>query len=272
MRLEKPAGFMLLLWPCWWGIFLALKTNPQPNTKTLIFLFLFTIGALIVRGAGCIINDIADRKIDAQVERTKNRPLASGALKVWQAILFLVLLLLIGLAVFLQLNLTAQILSISAFVIAVIYPFTKRFFAMPQLVLGICFNSGALIGYSAITGNISAAAILVYLAGICWTLAYDTIYAHQDLADDKKIGVNSSALFFGQKNSSIITIFFALTICFLAFALDLHILNLAALAVLAADFGWQIYRLDLSNPQKCMQIFKHNAFISGGLAVIFLVI
>jgi 4-hydroxybenzoate polyprenyltransferase len=276
MRLEKPAGFLLLMWPCWWGVFLALQTNvqtslqniSQPNTKTLFFLFLFAIGAIIVRGAGCIINDIADRKIDAQVQRTKNRPLASGALKVWQAILFLILLLLIGLLVFLQLNNFAQILAISAFAIAIIYPFAKRFFAVPQLFLAVCFNSGVLIGYSAITGTLSAAAILIYISGIFWTLAYDTIYAHQDLADDKKLGIKSSAVFFGQNNSKFITIFFSLTVCFLAFAIDINIYNLIALAILAIDFCWQIYRLNLSNAQICLQLFKHNAFISGGLIVL----
>lgn len=269
MRLEKPAGFLLLMWPCWWGVFLSAGSiNNLFNPKILVFLFLFLIGAIIVRGAGCIVNDIADRKIDAQVERTKNRPLASGVLQVWQAILFLILLLSGGLYIFLELNLKAEIAAILAFFVAVIYPFTKRFFVMPQLVLGICFNSGVLIATEHFTNQISSSAIYIYIAGICWTLAYDTIYANQDKPDDIKAGINSSALFFGSKNKMITGVFFALTLVFFIIALPLKPLVILALTILALDFLWQMQQLDVNNAQKCLSLFKHNAFISGGLALI----
>jgi 4-hydroxybenzoate polyprenyltransferase len=270
MRLHRPAGFMLLMWPCWWGVLLATETiSGSVQNINYFLLFILTLGSIIVRGAGCVINDIADRKIDAQVERTKNRPLASGALNVTQALVFLGILLLGGLYVFLQLNTLAKLLSLAAFGVAVIYPFAKRFFPVPQLILGIAFNSGALIGYATVTGYVDTPAVMLYIAGISWTLAYDTIYAHQDKKYDVNIGVNSSALFFGKYNRFWIATFFDITWALVLAAAWLRfgfsVIGVVAILAVIFDFAKQVTRIDFDDEKQCAKYFKHNAYISGGL-------
>lgn len=263
MRLHQQAGIWLLLWPCWWSIALA-----SPNiVNDSYFLAIFLIGAIAMRGAGCIINDIIDRKIDAQVERTKNRPLASGELSVFNAIILLLLLLLIGLFVMLQLNIEGIIISLVAFVMAIIYPTMKRLIAWPQIFLALTFNLGALIGWVTITsGSIELPAILLYLSGIFWTLGYDTIYAHQDKKDDVNIGVKSTAVSMKGESKKYVSIFyiFMIILTFVAASFSfpetpifLYLFLMLALLQLL----WQIKMVDLDNPEDCMKKFKSNIFL-----------
>jgi 4-hydroxybenzoate polyprenyltransferase len=263
-RLDKPAGYLLLFWPCAWAIILA-----STNSATLYYnLILFFIGAVSMRSAGCIINDIIDRKIDAQVTRTKNRPLASGRLKLSEALLLLTAMLLIGLHVFLRINDTAKFISFIALLLAVIYPLTKRFFSFPQLFLGLAFSSGALVAWAQIAGDINYAAFLLYLGGIFWTIGYDTIYAHQDKTDDIKAGVKSTAITFGTKSSMIIWAFLALAYVFITeAALYMNDESLSYIYCIPALIHMMLIMkdLDLKNPANCMKKFNKIAYITGVL-------
>jgi len=196
-RLDRPIGTWLLLLPCWWATAMAAPGWPDPW-----FLGLFAVGALVMRGAGCTVNDIADREFDKKVARTAGRPIASGQVSVAQALAFLALQLGIGLAVLLQFNGYTVILGVSSLALVAIYPFAKRVTYWPQFVLGLTFNWGALVGWAAVTGGLEAPAVLLYAAGILWTMGYDTIYAHQDKEDDVLIGVKSTALKFGAATGS----------------------------------------------------------------------
>ncbi|MGI9504645.1 MAG: UbiA family prenyltransferase, partial [Geminicoccaceae bacterium] len=173
-RWDRPIGAWLLLWPCWWGLGLA------PGWPSVWLAIVFLIGAFAMRGAGCTINDMTDRDLDSKVERTRNRPLASGALAPLQALLFLGAQLLVGLAVLTQLNVNAALVALAAMPLVVAYPWMKRITWWPQLFLGITFKWGALVGWTAATGSLGWPAVFLYVAGIFWTLGYDTIYAHQD--------------------------------------------------------------------------------------------
>ena len=191
-RADRPIGTWLLLLPCWWSISLA--SPSWPDGKMLV---LFVIGSLVMRGAGCTVNDIVDRNFDARVARTAARPISSGQVSVRQAIIFLALQLLLGLVVLLQFNTFAIGLGIGSLVLVALYPFMKRITYWPQLFLGLTFNWGALLGWAAVKGGFGLSAAVLYAAGIFWTLGYDTIYAHQDKEDDILIGVKSTALKFG---------------------------------------------------------------------------
>ena len=266
MRLHQPAGFLLLFWPCSWSIILA----EDGIAINIYLLAIFLIGSIAIRGAGCVINDIWDREIDAKVERTKNRPLASGALSVKAALILLFLLLIIGLFILFELGKIAAIYSFIAFGLAIVYPLMKRFFPLPQLFLGITFNLGSIIVWVAIKGEISLPAILLYIGGIFWTIGYDTIYAHQDIKDDKKLGVKSTAISFGKLNKTIIFTCFIIFHVMLTSATFINGFTLAPLmlAPLALDLARQVITFDLKNPKDCMSKFKHNAFISGFLALL----
>lgn len=220
-----------------------------------------------MRTSGCIINDIWDRKIDALVERTKDRPLASGALKVWQALILLIFFLLIGLIVFLELNYTARLISLYALGLAILYPLTKRFFFLPQLFLGITFNLGALIGWATIVGDVGMPAIFLYIAGIFWTLGYDTIYGHQDIKDDKNIGIKSTSITFGKNSALMITSCYLLTYIFLSMACIYAGNKFGVLTLIPTLINLirQIFTLDLKDPQNCASKFKWNAYATGFL-------
>lgn len=225
-------------------------------------LLLFALGAIVMRGAGCVVNDIIDRNIDAQVERTKSRPIASGAVSVKQAIAFLTLLLTIGLIILLQFNTTTRLLGIIILLPIIIYPFMKRFTYWPQLFLGLTFNWGALMGWAAVSGHVSVPAVLIYLAGIFWTLGYDTIYAHQDKEDDLAIGVKSTALAFGSRSKKYVTLFYLLTLLFLILAGIFRGYGFpffSAIAVTALHFAWQIRSVNLDDPTDCLIVFRSNA-------------
>jgi 4-hydroxybenzoate polyprenyltransferase len=213
MRLDKPAGTWLLLLPCWWGV--ALAADYFPN---LWYMFLFALGAVVMRGAGCVVNDIYDRKLDGLVERTRSRPLASGEVSLFQALVFLALLLFLGLCILLLFNRVTVVLGALSLLLVFTYPLMKRITWWPQLFLGLTFNWGVLMGGTAMTEAIDFPHLLAYAAGIFWTLGYDTIYAHQDQRDDALIGIKSTALLFGEKSQLWVSAFYVLTLVFLAFA------------------------------------------------------
>ena len=255
-RFDRPIGAWLLLWPCWWSMTLA-----GPGLRDLPLYLLFFIGAFAMRAAGCVYNDIVDRDIDAQVERTRHRPLASGALSLMQAILMMAGLMLIGLLVLLLMNPFAIALGASSLALVVIYPFAKRFTDWPQFVLGLAFNWGALLGWAAVKGSLGLAPVALYLGGICWTLGYDTIYAHQDKEDDAVVGVRSTALLFAEHTRLWLTLFYTLTI--LMFALsgwlaDLHAIYYYLLALAALHLVVQIVWVDTDDSETCLKVFRFN--------------
>lgn len=263
-RLDRPIGTWLLLLPCWWGT--ALSSGDAPRWDLFA---LFAIGALTMRGAGCVINDLWDRDIDRKVARTASRPLASGRIGVPHALGFLVLLLLIGLGVLLQLNRPAIVTGIAVMGVVVLYPLAKRVTFWPQLVLGVAFNWGALVGWAAVRGGLETPAILLYAAGILWTLGYDTIYAHQDKADDAEIGVKSTALLFGRQTRPWLAGFYAGTTALLVAAglsVEAAWPFYAALTAAALHFAWQVVTIDLDDPKDCLVKFKSNR--DAGLAVV----
>ena len=255
-RLDRPIGTWLLLLPCWWGA--ALATPAWPDVTMFV---LFTIGAVVMRGAGCTVNDLADRKFDARVARTATRPIASGQISVLKAFVFLALQLLLGLSILLQFNAFTVALGASSLLLIVLYPFMKRITYWPQLFLGFTFNWGALLGWAAVKGELSAPAFVLYGAGIFWTLGYDTIYAHQDKKDDVLIGVKSTALKFGDGTKPWLVGFYSITVILLA-ATGL-LANLAwpfysGLTLAALHLAWQIKSVDIANSKNCLRRFKSN--------------
>ena len=269
MRADRPIGTWLLLLPCWAGLLLGL-TQLGPGTLPSVHLFsgivlgyvvLFAIGAFVMRGAGCTYNDITDRDFDARVERTAQRPIPAGQISVKGAALFLIAQALVGLVVLSQFNRFTILLGLASLILVAIYPFMKRITYWPQLWLGLTFNWGALVGYSAITGTLSPAAFALYGAGIFWTLGYDTIYAHQDKDDDALIGVKSSALALGEKTPFWLTIFYGLTILSLlvmSVVAHFHPLSITMLAAPTLHFLWQRRRLDINDGHNCLRLFKSN--------------
>ena len=263
MRLDRPIGTWLLLLPCWWSLGLGWQLNQQKTTLLELgyLYFLFTVGAILMRGAGYTINDLWDRKLDQLVARTANRPIASGVISVTNAILFLLLLLTLSLTILLQLNETCWLLGFLVLLLVFSYPTFKRFTYWPQLVLGLTFNWGALMGWVSITGTIDTPSLILYLAGIFWTLGYDTIYAHQDKEDDALIGVKSSALALENLTKPFIYIVYTVTIfgIFLIgwiskFSIPFYLVCLIALCQLIC----QIRALDLDSPNDCLKKFKSN--------------
>ncbi len=255
-RLDRPIGTWLLLLPCWWS--LALATNGWPDPY---YVLLFGIGALVMRGAGCTINDLADQDFDAKVARTVDRPIANGDLSQTQAFIFLGVQLAIGLIVLLQFNTYTIWLGISSLGLIVIYPFMKRITYWPQACLGLAFNWGALVGWSAVTRDLQLAPIVLYVAGFFWTLGYDTIYAHQDKADDAMIGVKSTALKFGDASKIWISGFYAISLFLIAVAGYLaHMTGpfYICLALCSVHALWQVWTLEISKPENCLRRFKSN--------------
>ncbi len=265
IRFDRPIGTWLLLFPCWWSLALAAAAGATdggwPDWRLAL---LFAVGALIMRGAGCTINDLADREYDAKVARTATRPIPSGQITPRQAFVFLALELLAGLLVLLQLNGFAILLGLAALPLVFAYPFMKRFTYWPQAWLGLTFNWGALLGWAAATGGLAWPPVLLYAAGLCWTLGYDTIYAHQDKEDDALIGVKSSALKLGDRTRPWLAAFYIATVALLAaagLAAGLGWPFLLAVAAVAAQFAWQLAGLDTENPGDCLMRFKSNRFV-----------
>ncbi len=260
-RLDRPAPIWLLLLPCWWSIALAAPPGRWPS---FWLLFLFGFGAIVMRGAGCTFNDLVDRDYDRRVARTAGRPIASGEIGIFGALVFLALQLLIGLFILLLLRPLAAGLGVASLLLVATYPFMKRITYWPQAFLGLTFNYGALMGYAAATGRIDAAPLALYGAGIAWTLVYDTIYAHQDKEDDALIGVRSTALKFGAKTKPWLALFALIMLVLLAIAIWLGGLgNLAWIAVAGAALllAWQIVFVDIDNPADCLKKFRANRWL-----------
>src|ERR1700736_3583654 len=219
-RLDRPIGSWLLLIPCWWSAALAAGVISDLSRLPLT-IALFFIGAFVMRGAGCTWNDITDRDLDALVERTRSRPIPAGQVSVPQAVAFLVVQALVGLAVLLQFNSFAVATGIASLVIVAVYPFMKRITWWPQIVLGLAFSWGALMGFAVTLGRIDAAALALYAGSIAWVIGYDTIYAHQDAEDDALIGIKSTALLFGTRTRQALTVFYGLAVVLIGAALML---------------------------------------------------
>jgi len=259
-RLDRPIGSWLLLMPCWWSAALAAGVVGDLGRLPLTIV-LFFIGAFVMRGAGCTWNDITDRDLDAQVERTRSRPIPAGQVSVPQAGAFLVVQALIGLAVLLQFNRFAVATGTASLVIVAVYPFMKRITWWPQIVLGLAFSWGALMGFAVMQQRIDAPALLLYAGSIAWVIGYDTIYAHQDAEDDALIGIKSTALLFGARTRPALTAFYGLAVVLIGAALALAGARWPAwigLAAFAAHLIWQIGRLQISDPALCLRIFKSN--------------
>ena len=259
-RIDRPIGIWLLLWPCWWSSALVALNQgiPHPHPWHLIY---FAIGATAMRGAGCTYNDIVDRDIDGQVERTKSRPIPSGQVTVKQATIFLIALCLIGLWVLLQFNQYTILLGAASLLPVAIYPFMKRLISWPQLVLGIAFNWGALLGWTAMTGSLGWPTVILYVGAVAWTIGYDTIYAHQDKDDDAVLGLKSTALTFGDKTVSYLYIFYG--ICWLAiFTAGMmsggYIIFATLMALAAMQLVWQITTLKTNDGANCLTRFRSN--------------
>ena len=260
MRLDRPIGWWLLLLPCWWGLALA-QIAAGGGWPDLSKAFLFLVGAIVLRGAGCTLNDIVDRDIDNQVERTRARPLPAGLISLPGAFVFLGVQLLVGLVILLQFNRLTIITAIASLAIVAVYPFMKRITYWPQLVLGFAFNWGALLGWTSVHNNFSLAPVLLYAGGISWTLAYDTIYAHQDKDDDASIGVKSTALRFGDATIYWLAFFFTLALVLIDASLWVVSAPLAAhvgIAGAALHAAWQISQFDGNDSYKCLKLFRAN--------------
>lgn len=259
-RYDRPIGSWLLLMPCWWSAALAAGVAHDVRSLPLVVL-LFFIGAFVMRGAGCTWNDITDRDLDAKVERTRSRPIPAGQVGVKQALAFLVAQALIGLMVLLQFNRFAILTGIASLVIVAIYPFMKRITWWPQMVLGLAFSWGALMGFAVAFGRLDATALLLYAGSIAWVIAYDTIYAHQDAEDDALIGIKSTARLFADRTHLALVLFYGLAVVLIGAALVTAHAGVAAwigLAGFAAHLGWQVHRLDTADPALCLRVFKSN--------------
>lgn len=272
MRLDRPIGIWLLLLPGWWSIALA---TPHHSTilNALWLAALFGIGALVMRGAGCIINDLWDQDFDKKVERTRTRPLAAGTLTSWKAGVFLAALLLLGLTVLLQTNVATILLGLLSVPFIIVYPFMKRVTWWPQFFLGLTLNFGALMGWTAITEDLSLPPVLLYIGAIFWTLGYDTIYAHMDRHDDAMIGIKSSARKLGNATKPALILFYSMaTLFFFAGAAltGISVPLIIGTGIIAAAFAWQISTLDIHDPVICLRLFKFNRDQAFVILIVFI--
>jgi 4-hydroxybenzoate polyprenyltransferase len=259
-RFDRPSGSWLRLMPCWWSAALASGVAGDIRRLPLV-IGLFFDGAFVMRGAGCTWNDITDRDLDARVERTRSRPIPAGQISVTQAVAFLVAQALIGFAVLLQFNRLAIATGIASLVIVAIYPFMKRITWWPQIVLGLAFSWGGLMGFAVMLARIDPPALWLYAGSIAWVIGYDTIYAHQDTEDDALIGIKSTALLFGARTRPALVVFYGLAVVLIGMALAASGASWPAaigLVAFAVHLVWQIVRLDISDPVLCLRIFKSN--------------
>lgn len=258
-RLDRPIGSWLLLIPCWWSLALAAVTAGQP--PSLWHALLFFIGAFAMRGAGCTWNDIVDRDLDARVERTRSRPIPSGQVSIPGAAVFLLLQALAGLVVLLQFNTFTILVGLASLAVVAVYPFMKRVTHWPQIVLGLAFSWGALMGWPAVFGRLDWPALLLYGGAIAWVIGYDTIYAHQDREDDALIGIKSTAILFGERTRPLLASFYAVAVLLLGLAgwsAGASVTFVVGLLVFASHLAWQIWRLDIADPLLCLALFKSN--------------
>lgn len=260
-RWDRPIGWWLLLWPCWWSAALV-AIAAERGAPNIWHLFLLLVGAIAMRGAGCTYNDLIDRDLDAHVERTKNRPLPSGAVTPWQAMIFLVLQALVGALVLFQFNRFTIIVGLASLIVVAVYPFAKRVTNWPQFVLGLAFSWGALVGWTATLGKLGTAPIALYFGAVLWTIGYDTIYALQDKEDDSLIGIKSTARLFGRRSRPVIAAFYIAA--FLLFGLACVLADAGPLAFAGLCAGllhslWLIVTLNPDNVENCLQRFRANS-------------
>lgn len=260
IRADRPIGTWLLLLPCLWSLSMASK-GINGGLPDPWFILLFAFGAFVMRGAGCVINDLWDRDIDSKVARTAERPIASGAVSVRAAFTYLAGLLLLGLLVLVQFNMTAIVLGVSSLALVAMYPFMKRITYWPQAFLGFTFNWGALLAWAAVTGNIDTTAALLYGAGVLWTLGYDTVYGHQDKADDLLAGVKSSSIKLGGYTQLFVAMVYMHSLLFLTLAgrmAEMSWFFYLMVGVVGLQFIWQIATLKIDDPANCLTRFKSN--------------
>ncbi len=258
-RLDRPIGSWLLLMPCWWSVGLA--GMRAGNFPSLWHIVLFFIGAFAMRGAGCTWNDLVDRDLDAKVERTRSRPIPSGQVTVGEATAFMLAQALIGLIVLLQFNRFTVITGLCSLLVVAIYPFMKRITYWPQIVLGLAFSYGALMGWPAAFGRLDWPAIVLYAGSISWVIGYDTIYAHQDREDDLLIGIKSTALLFGENTRPILAAFYCGAVLLIGTAGLMaggRFIFMLGLAAFAAHLAWQVARLNINDSAHCLKQFKSN--------------
>ncbi len=271
MRADRPAGVWLLFWPCVWGVLVA-RPEAMLAGEFWRLVLLFGVGAFAMRSAGCAYNDVVDRDLDRQVARTAGRPVASGQVSVPAAWALIVALSLVGLAVLLQLPGPAIVAGLASLGLVAAYPFMKRLTWWPQAWLGLTFNWGVIVGAAAVSGGVPLPAFLAYLAGVAWTLGYDTIYALQDIEDDALAGVKSSARRLGRRARAGVALFYALAVLLAAAALLLCDAGASALllAPVAIHLAWQVLRLDPDDPARCLALFRSNVWTGGLFALAFL--
>lgn len=270
-RWDRPIGWKLLMWPCFWSLILAMdakgfssELHPYPVALAIWYLFLFFIGAIAMRGAGCTWNDLVDQKIDNKVERTRSRPLPSGQVSRLQAKIFMGLQCLVGLIVLVEFNPFSIILGILSLVVVAIYPFMKRVTDWPQFFLGLAFNWGALMGWATIYGRLDFAPLSLYFGSVLWTIGYDTIYAHQDKEDDAIVGVHSTARLFGEKTKSALVFLYSgfLVLSLIAFLLaGVPAFAYLGLLLAAIHMFYQIITIDIDNNSECLRLFKSNSTV-----------
>ncbi|MCK0142629.1 4-hydroxybenzoate octaprenyltransferase [Aliiroseovarius sp. F20344] len=280
-RADRPIGTWLLLIPCWWGVLLATASTGKFGLYDAWIMLGCAIGAWLMRGAGCTWNDITDRDFDGQVERTRSRPIPSGQVGVKQAVIWMGLQALVAFGILLTFNTAAIIIGIVALLPVAVYPFAKRFTWWPQAFLGIAFNWGALLGWVAHTGSLELPPVILYVAGIAWTLFYDTIYAYQDTEDDALIGVKSTARLFGKNSRKWLKLFLMLTVALFAVATIFALVPLANVLTLVIALGgvwfmgwhlaWQLRKLDTDSPENCLKLFRSNRD-AGLIFVLFLAV
>ena len=263
-RLDKPIGYMLLFWPCLWGLTIAYNFENNSNTY-FFYLILFFLGSVFMRSAGCIVNDIVDRNYDKKVLRTKSRPIASGKISVKLGFFYIVVLCLLALLVLLQFNKSTIILGLASMPLAFSYPYMKRLTYWPQLFLGITFNYGLLIGWTSIQENLSLIPIIFYIGAIFWTLGYDTIYGYQDIKDDEIIGIKSTSIKFKNNPKKILIIcysLFLISLFYVGILMNFKNIYFCSLIIpLIHLLFYQIRTLNINNSRLCLKIFRSNNFL-----------
>ena len=263
-RLKKPIGFLLLFWPCLWGLTLA-NNFSSDNYQFINYCMLFLMGAILMRSAGCVVNDILDRKIDIMVERTKNRPIASGQVSVGLSLILVLLLCLAAFIILIQFNLNTIILGLASMPFAFTYPLMKRFTYWPQLFLGVTFNYGLIMAWVSITNELNIYPIIFYIGAIFWTLGYDTIYGFQDIKDDEIIGVKSTSIKFKKYPKLFIFacyLIFIISLIFIGYKMNFSNLYFFGLIIIILHlFFYQLFNLNIESGKDCLKIFKSNNFL-----------
>ena len=263
-RLKKPIGYMLLFWPCAWGLTIAYYFSNQ-NITYFLYLLLFFSGAVLMRSAGCIVNDIVDRKFDAKVYRTKNRPIASGQISVFIGFVYSAILCLAAFVILLQFNYLTIFLALGSMPLAFTYPLMKRYTYWPQLFLGITFNYGIILGWTCITNELNILPFILYIGAIFWTLGFDTVYGFQDIKDDEIIGLKSTSIKFKSNPYLFLKIcysIFLVNLILIGILLKLNQIYFICLTVVAMQiYYYQIHKLDINNTESCLKVFKSNNFL-----------